>query len=111
VEAVAEIARAGQPTFTDRVITPFVIPTVLAGLYAFLRSPHDFGQSVGLVIGLGGDTDTTAAITGAISGSLNGEGVLAERLLPRLREGRHQPNLVEELRHLADQLHRLATQS
>jgi len=110
-EAVAEIARAGQPTFTDRVITPFVVPTVLAGLYTFLRSPRDFGQSVGRVIRMGGDTDTTAAITGALSGSLNGEAALPQHLLPRLREGRHRPNLVEELRHVADQLHRLATQT
>ncbi len=107
-EAVVEIARAGQPTFADRVITPFVVPTVLASLYAFLRTPGDFRESVAYVIRLGGDTDTTGAITGAISGSLNGESALPPHLLPHLREGRRQPHLVEALYHLADELYRLA---
>jgi len=109
-EVVAEIARAGQPTFSDRIITPFVVPAVLAALYAFLRSPSDFRESVGRAIRMGGDTDTTGAMTGAISGSLNGEGALPEDLLVRLREGRRGPDLADELRHLADELLRLATQ-
>lgn len=108
-EVVPEIARAGQPAFTDRVITPFVVPTVAACLYAFLRTPCDFQASVSCVIGFGGDTDTTAAITGAISGSLNGEGVLPEELLRHLRVGRYRVTLAEELRHVADELHRIAS--
>jgi ADP-ribosylglycohydrolase len=107
-EVVPEIARAGQPAFPDRVITPFVVPTVVACLYAFLRTPRDFQESVSCVMGLGGDTDTTAAITGAISGSLNGEQVLPEELLRHLRIGRYRPNLAEELRHAADELYRIA---
>jgi len=109
-QAVLEIARAGQPTFTDRVITPFVVPTVLVSLYAFLRTPREYQQSVAYVIRLGGDTDTTAAITGAISGALNGEATLPEHLLGHLREGRRGPDLAEELRHVAEELCRLATQ-
>jgi ADP-ribosylglycohydrolase len=107
-EVVPEIASAGQPAFTDRVITPFVVPTVAACLYAFLRTPRGFQESVSFAIGLGGDTDTTGAITGAISGSLNGEGVLPEDLLRRLRAGRYRVNLAEDLRHVADELCRIA---
>jgi ADP-ribosylglycohydrolase len=107
-EVVPEIAKAGQPAFADRVITPFVVPTVAACLYAFLRTPRDFQESLSCVIGLGGDTDTTAAITGAISGSLNGEQVLPEELLRHLRVGRYRPHLAEELRRVADELHRIA---
>jgi ADP-ribosyl-[dinitrogen reductase] hydrolase len=107
-EVLPEIARVGQPAFADRVITPFIVPTVAACFYAFLRTPRDFQGSVSCVIGFGGDTDSTAAITGAISGSLNGEAVLPEELLRHLRIGRYRPNLAEELRHVADELYRIA---
>jgi len=108
-EAVAEIARAGQPQFARGVITPFVLPTVLASLYAFLRSPTGFCESLTFVIRLGGDVDSTGAVTGAVSGSLNGEGSFPGRLVRQLRWGRGPAVLAGELRHLADELHRLAT--
>jgi len=53
-------------------VTPFVIPTVLASFYAFLKCPHDFASAVRTVINMGGDVDSTASITGAISGAFNG---------------------------------------
>ena len=53
-------------------IAPFVTATVLIALYAFLRTPTDWVESVCWVIALGGDVDTTGAITGAISGAFNG---------------------------------------
>jgi ADP-ribosylglycohydrolase len=57
-------------------ISPFVIPTVVASVYAFLVDPTDFTNAVATAISAGGDVDTTAAIAGAISGALNGlEGV------------------------------------
>lgn len=73
--AVREICRAGLPG--DRQpdwpgISPFVVPTVLAALYAFLRTPTEWIESVRWVIALGGDVDTTGAITGAVSGAYNG---------------------------------------
>jgi ADP-ribosylglycohydrolase len=53
-------------------ITPFVVPTVLLALHNFLRYPEDYGKAVANSILVGGDTDTTAAITGALSGTYNG---------------------------------------
>jgi ADP-ribosylglycohydrolase len=53
-------------------VTPFVIPTVLASFYAFLKHPGDFCAAVTTVINMGGDVDSTGAITGAISGAFNG---------------------------------------
>lgn len=50
-------------------ITPYVIPTVLGSLYSFLKHPEDYVGAVRFVIECGGDVDTTAAITGALSGS------------------------------------------
>jgi ADP-ribosylglycohydrolase len=108
-EAVNEIARAGQPDFSKRVITPFVLPTVLASLYAFLRTPEDYCESVTFVVRLGGDADSTGAITGSVSGSLNGEAGFPERLVRQLRWGRGPAVLADEMRLLADELLRLAT--
>jgi ADP-ribosylglycohydrolase len=53
-------------------ITPYVVPTVLLALHNFLRYPDDYGCAVTKSILVGGDTDTTAAITGALSGTYNG---------------------------------------
>lgn len=41
-------------------------------LYCWLRHPGDFRRAVEEVILLGGDADTTAAITGALSGATVG---------------------------------------
>lgn len=68
-EARFEIAAAGWRRPEERLdfITPFVVPTVLISLFHFLKSPRDFLGSIRRVIGSGGDVDTTASITGAIS--------------------------------------------
>lgn len=50
-------------------ITPFVIPTVLACLWALLENPGDYTAGVDRVIRFGGDVDTTGAITGAMIGA------------------------------------------
>jgi ADP-ribosylglycohydrolase len=73
--AVREIRRAGLPPGEEPTwpgISPFVVPTVLVCLYAFLRTPADYRKAVRFTIAQGGDVDTTGAITGAISGAFNG---------------------------------------
>ncbi|MEC9372213.1 MAG: ADP-ribosylglycohydrolase family protein, partial [Planctomycetota bacterium] len=73
-EALQQIAPAGldeqdletQP-YDWSEISPFVIPSVLWSLTAFLSEPDDFLESIYLAIEPGGDVDTTAAMTGAIS--------------------------------------------
>jgi ADP-ribosylglycohydrolase len=73
--AVQEIRCAGLPPGEAPFwpgITPFVVPTVLICLYAFLRTPADYRETVRFVIALGGDVDTTGAIAGALSGAFNG---------------------------------------
>lgn len=81
-QAVPEIACAGwiESPRPIKAITPFVIPTVLASLWVFLRHPDDYCKGVERVIKLGGDVDTTAAITGAIIGARVGEGGIPEVL-------------------------------
>lgn len=67
-------------------ISPFVTGTVLWSLYSFLRSPEDYLEAVLTAIEVGGDVDTTAAITGAISGARLGVGRLNGCLGEELQE-------------------------
>lgn len=69
-----------------RGISAYVIPSVIWSLYAFLRSPDDYWESICTAIAVGGDTDTMAAITGAISGARLGASGLPQDLLSRLTD-------------------------
>jgi len=52
------------------------LETVGSAFYAFLRTPGNFRESVTHAVNAGGDCDTVASVTGAISGSYNGfEGI------------------------------------
>ncbi len=57
-------------------ISPFVVPSVLWSLYAFLRTPDDYRETICTAVAVGGDVDTTAAMAGAISGARLGLGAL-----------------------------------
>ena len=67
-------------------ISAFVTPSLLWSLYAFLRSPDDYWETICTAIGVGGDTDTMAAIAGAISGARLGVAGLPAELLGRLND-------------------------
>lgn len=88
-------------------ISPFVVPSVLWSLYAVLRSPDDYWETMCTAIAVGGDVDTTAAMAGAVSGARVGlEGLpldLARRLGDRGTWG------FEELVALARAAHALAS--
>jgi ADP-ribosylglycohydrolase len=77
-------------------ISAFVTPSVVWSLYAFLRSPDDYWEAVCTAIQPGGDTDTMAAIAGALAGARVGvaglPGTLVERVNDRGRWG--APELV-----------------
>jgi ADP-ribosylglycohydrolase len=64
----------------------FVISSVLWSLYAFLRTPDDYWETVCTAIAAGGDTDTTAAMAGAISGAYLGISALPSRLTGHLTD-------------------------
>lgn len=53
-------------------VSPYVVPCVISALYSFMRSPSDYWETICKAISLGGDTDTIAAIAGALSGAYNG---------------------------------------
>ena len=70
----------------DLGVSAFVVPSVLWSLYAFLRTPDDYWESVCTAIAVGGDTDTMAAMTGAIAGGRLGKTALPKALLERLTD-------------------------
>ncbi len=87
--AVRFIAKAGRAPGHKETwwgISPFVIPSVLWSLYAFLRSPDDYWRTLRIAIRVGGDVDTTAAMAGAISGARLGLGGLPEGLARRVHD-------------------------
>jgi ADP-ribosylglycohydrolase len=92
-------AAALDPAHADQWqgISAFVIPSLAWSLYAFLRSPDDYWATVCTAIRVGGDTDTMAAIAGAIAGARLGVDALPGPLLARVndRGGWRAPELAE----------------
>jgi len=67
-------------------ISPFVTPSVLWSLYAFLRTPDDYWASLSVAIAVGGDVDTTAAMTGAMSGAYQGLSALPASVVKQVTD-------------------------
>lgn len=67
-------------------ISALVTPSVVWSLYAFLRDPDDYWATVCTAIWAGGDTDTMAAIAGAIAGARLGPAALPAELIERLND-------------------------
>lgn len=65
----------------------YVMEAVPAALFAFLRTPYDFEQTLVTAVNAGGDTDSIGAMAGALSGSFNGVGAIPARWLETV-EGR-----------------------
>jgi ADP-ribosylglycohydrolase len=102
-QAARHVHESGlDPAHMDRWqgISAFVTPSLLWSLYAFLRSPDDYWETICTAIGVGGDTDTMAAITGAISGARLGVAALPAGLLGRLNDrGEWGAEALTELAH------------
>ena len=84
-EAVVPILDAGfDPEYVDdeewKGMSAYVISSVLWSLYAFLKTPHDYWETICTAISAGGDTDTTASMAGAISGAFLGIGAIPQHL-------------------------------
>ena len=88
-DAVGPIAAAGKdPAMDDGWpgISPFVVGSVLWSLYAFLRHPDDYGRAIATAIAVGGDVDTTAAMTGAVAGARVGLAAVPAKEARRLTD-------------------------
>ncbi len=75
--------------------------SVVTAIASFALTPHSYEQTIGNVILLGGDTDTIAAMAGAISGAFLGREAIPLHLLSNLEDG-HQGRRYLEM--LAEQL-------
>jgi ADP-ribosylglycohydrolase len=87
--AAAEVAAAGlDPAQAGpcRGVSAHVVPSVVWALYSFLSSPDSFWDAVCTAIAVGGDTDTLAAMAGALAGARLGAGALPGALLARLND-------------------------
>jgi poly(ADP-ribose) glycohydrolase ARH3 len=63
--------------------------SVPAAVYCFLHAPDSFSTAISHAIFLGGDTDTIACMTGAISGAFVGYEGLPSVWLAKIREQEH----------------------
>ena len=82
-------------------VTGYVNQTVPVAVHAWLSFPGDYRSAVLAVIRCGGDTDTTAAITGAIVGAAVGTEGIPDEWLSALAEW---PRTVGWMKRLAGQL-------
>jgi ADP-ribosylglycohydrolase len=88
-QAVTHLRREPSDTGSSlewRGVSSEVTGSVCWSLYAFLRSPDDYWETVCTAIWAGGDTDTTAAMAGGIVGARVGVSGLPEDLLARLND-------------------------
>jgi len=109
-KAIQFIGRVGlPPDFRDgwQGISPFVTTSVLWSLYAFLRTPDDYWETVCTAVAVGGDVDTTGAMAGAVSGAYLGLEALPDDLARRVTDRGTWG--YEELVRLAEACHQVAT--
>ncbi len=89
-DAAEAIAGAGLPPGVDSYwrggISAFVVASILWALYAFLRSPEDYVQTIATAIWPGGDVDTTAAMAGALAGVHLGAGRIPDEMTRHLND-------------------------
>ncbi len=99
------VAHAGQssPEFHRPIISPFVVPTVLASIYCILTNPDSWIDAVTSAVRLGGDVDTLGAIVGALAGARHGMESIPRDLISSLKDS-------DDIRVLAVRYHALIHQ-
>lgn len=97
--AVGELVEVADPVVVaERLGAGFeAVEAVPAAVWAFLSRRGSFADAVTVAVRLGGDTDTVAAMTGALAGAHLGE----DAIPPSWRE---QVEGVDRMRQLADDL-------
>jgi poly(ADP-ribose) glycohydrolase ARH3 len=100
LQAVKSLLAADHPA--EEVVfrlgnTVLADESVPAAIYAFLRHGGDFMETVEFCLSLGGDTDTIAAMAGALSGAKVGAKGLPRALTARLENNRYISALAGEL--------------
>ena len=104
IERVANSIAAGETTRAfalgmglERGVTGYALHSVPVALHAWLSHPGDYREAVLAAIDCGGDTDTVAAIAGAIAGAGTGPDGLPQEWLARLAEWPHTVAWMQQL--------------
>ena len=84
LETIAEVSQRRK--YAGFGIPAMAEPTVLASFHALLKSPGDYVETVDCALRIGGDVDTIAAITGAISGAHNGISAIPGNLVAGVKD-------------------------
>ncbi len=71
--------------------------SAVTAVASFGLTPNSFAETIGNAIMLGGDTDTIAAMAGAISGAYLGIAAIPSHLLERLEDGRQGKSYIDRL--------------
>lgn len=69
IEAGRAVGEYASALGLGRGVTGYIYHTVPVALYAWLRHPDDYRAAVEAVVRCGGDTDTVAAVAGAVVGA------------------------------------------
>jgi poly(ADP-ribose) glycohydrolase ARH3 len=85
VSAAARVRPAGSISFLWSSLEAH--RSVVTAIACFTSSPGSYEDAIARAIGLGDDTDTLAAMTGALAGAHLGVGAIPARLLDRLEDG------------------------
>ena len=88
----------------QRGVTGYTFHTVPVVLHAWLSFPDEYRTAVQTVIRCGGDTDTTAAIVGAIAGARLGTKLIPESWRTHLAEWPRDLRWMERLSHALTQM-------
>lgn len=70
----------------ERGVTGYIVQTAPAALHAWLSHPRDLDAALAAIIVCGGDTDSTAAITGGLVGAATGVAGLPATAVAGLRD-------------------------
>lgn len=101
-------AEDSVPGFADKLglqkgVSGYVYHTVPVAIYAWLRHYGDFRRTLETIIECGGDTDTVAAIGGALAGATVGESGIPQEWIDGIRDVPINANLLRETgRRLAE---------
>jgi ADP-ribosylglycohydrolase len=97
-ETVADFA---ESLGLNKGVSGYIYHTVPVAIFAWLRHRDSFREALESVILLGGDTDTTGAIIGALAGAALGASAVPAEWLDRIFEW---PRSVRWMRRLAENL-------
>ena len=81
--------------------------SVPTALFCFLSRPESFEAALSFAVGLGGDTDSIAAMTGAIAGAYHGAAAIPKAWRDALERGAKGASYVEQLADRLLEKHRV----